>query len=90
MIRSAAKNADAIAVVVDPADYQLIASELDSGNGCLEADLHHRLMRKAFNHTADYDSAIATALDERAGEKSLRPAFCDGRTLRYGENVSPQ
>jgi phosphoribosylaminoimidazolecarboxamide formyltransferase/IMP cyclohydrolase len=43
-------------------------------------------MRKAFNCTADYDSDIAQAMDELAGEPSLRLAFEKGAALRYGEN----
>ena len=58
--------------------------------GAVSARTRERLMRKAFHHTADYDAMIATALDDRWGEVSLRLAFAGGRPLRYGENAHQQ
>jgi phosphoribosylaminoimidazolecarboxamide formyltransferase/IMP cyclohydrolase len=43
-------------------------------------------MNKAFNHTADYDSMIATTMDAQSGVLSWRPAYSKGKELRYGEN----
>jgi len=87
MIRAAAKNYRYVAVVCDPADYGELIGELETRKGALSLETRARLMRKAFNHTADYDSMIAEALDERFGETSLRLAFHGGRKLRYGENA---
>ena len=86
MIRAAAKNYRYVAVVCDPGDYEAVTEELATRDGALSLETRARLMRKAFNHTADYDSMIAEALDERFGETSLRLAFHGGRKLRYGEN----
>jgi len=86
MIRAAAKNHRWVAVVTDPADYPGLVEELGSNDGALGAETRARLMRKAFNRTADYDAAIATTLDERHGAPSLRLAFDTPQTMRYGEN----
>lgn len=86
MIRAGAKNYNFVAVVTDPADYPAIIEELDTHDGALSLETRARLMGKAFNTTADYDAAIAQAMDERNGNTSLRLGFSDGTKLRYGEN----
>jgi phosphoribosylaminoimidazolecarboxamide formyltransferase / IMP cyclohydrolase len=94
MIRSAAKNHNDVAVVVDPDDYPTVADELDRFGGGLTLDLRHRLAVRAFKHTADYDREIARFLASKettqtdilglpdAIEFSLRKIT----GLRYGEN----
>lgn len=59
MIRAAAKNFIRVAAVVDPGDYGNIADEMAAGDGCISLALRYRLARKAFAHTAEYDTAIA-------------------------------
>ncbi len=86
MIRAAAKNYRFVATVVDIHDYPALLKELSENNGALSEKSRFRLMRKAFNHTADYDALIATAMDANAGELSVRLAFDQARELRYGEN----
>ncbi|MBN2710650.1 MAG: bifunctional phosphoribosylaminoimidazolecarboxamide formyltransferase/IMP cyclohydrolase [Calditrichaceae bacterium] len=86
MVRAAAKNFKYVAVVTDPDDYQSIISELKENDGTLGYDTRFKLMRKAFNRTADYDAAIASAFDQTAGELSVRLAFSQAKELRYGEN----
>jgi len=86
MIRAGAKNYKYVAVVTDPADYPAIIEELDTHDGALSRETRTRLMGKAFNTTADYDAAIAQAMDEQNGNTSLRLGFSDGKKLRYGEN----
>jgi len=70
LIRAAAKNHARVTVVVDPADYAEVLSELSSGEA--EDDFRRRLAVKAFRHTAAYDSAIAAHLPRLMGEE--RPA----------------
>jgi len=93
MIRSAAKNHERVAVVVDPADYAGILDEVDATGEISEAT-RFRLARKAFAHTAAYDGAIASYLS-RLGSPDRPPAEFGGtahwsatlaRSLRYGEN----
>ncbi|MCF7792393.1 MAG: bifunctional phosphoribosylaminoimidazolecarboxamide formyltransferase/IMP cyclohydrolase [Candidatus Cloacimonetes bacterium] len=86
MVRAAAKNFIHVAVVTDVNDYQLIMNELKDNEGTLGYDSRFKLMRKAFNHTADYDALISTTMDEQADEKSIRLHFTGGKKLRYGEN----
>ena len=90
MIRSAAKNHDAVTVVVDPADYDGIAAEI-SAKGGVTAEARRWLAAKAFARTAAYDSMVAGWLAERAGAGvGTFPWYSIGgprRTpLRYGEN----
>jgi phosphoribosylaminoimidazolecarboxamide formyltransferase/IMP cyclohydrolase len=97
MLRSAAKNHERVAVVVDPADYDAVAGELAATGGALSPETRFRLARKAFAHTAAYDGAIAAYLtsfagpEERTGEQAAFPGtltlqFERAIELRYGEN----
>jgi phosphoribosylaminoimidazolecarboxamide formyltransferase / IMP cyclohydrolase len=61
MVRAAAKNFRDVLVVVDPADYPAVIQELDR-NGGPSLEFRFNLMRKAFEHTAAYDSMIATTM----------------------------
>jgi phosphoribosylaminoimidazolecarboxamide formyltransferase/IMP cyclohydrolase len=63
MIRAAAKNFIRVAAVVDPADYGRVADEMAGAGGSIPLALRYRLARKAFAHTAAYDTAIAGYLD---------------------------
>lgn len=58
MIRSAAKNSGGVGVVVDPDDYELILSEMNSSRGTLSQKTLFSLSIKAFKHTCEYDSVI--------------------------------
>ena len=60
MIRASAKNYLRVASVTDPADYPRLIGELAANNGSLALDTRFYLMKKAFAHTADYDTAIAS------------------------------
>ncbi len=68
MIRAAAKNFIRTAPVVDPADYPLILSEMAERNGAISLKRRFLLARKAFDHTASYDRAIADYLAGQAFE----------------------
>ncbi|MGC4116884.1 MAG: bifunctional phosphoribosylaminoimidazolecarboxamide formyltransferase/IMP cyclohydrolase [Myxococcales bacterium] len=86
MIRAAAKNWRWVAVATDPAQYDGLIRELEETGGALREKTRGELMRAAFRLTADYDAIVATALDERAGQRSVRLAFDQPVELRYGEN----
>ncbi|MDH4292720.1 MAG: bifunctional phosphoribosylaminoimidazolecarboxamide formyltransferase/IMP cyclohydrolase, partial [Betaproteobacteria bacterium] len=97
MVRSAAKNYEHVAVVTDPADYALLLREMNSASGALGAETRFRLARKAFSHTAAYDSAISNYLTalQPDGKQATFPArlnlqFDCVQTLRYGENPHQQ
>lgn len=89
MIRAAAKNHADVAVVVDPADYAATLAELAGANNSLAAQTRFNLALKSFEHTARYDTAIATYLGGINGVQfppTLNLQFYHSQTLRYGEN----
>ena len=93
MVRAAAKNYRKVTVVTDPADYDLLVRELNQNNGSTHLDTRFALAKKAFTHTACYDSAISnylTALDQSNQRRDFPDAlnlnFNIVQHLRYGEN----
>lgn len=82
MVRASAKNHANVAIVVDPNRYPQILQAIADG-GTTE-EFRRELALAAFQHTAQYDAAIASWL---AGEKnSLQLNFLKKAQLRYGEN----
>ncbi|NOZ87416.1 MAG: hypothetical protein GXP49_14325 [Deltaproteobacteria bacterium] len=79
MVRAAAKNYLRVASVVDPADYIRLLEEMQSNDGCISMATRFRLAKKAFGHTASYDSAISAFLAGK-GDKDLVSCytFTDG------------
>src|SRR5258705_8859554 len=69
MLRSAAKNHQSVTVVVDPADYDVVAEQIkQSGNTTLE--LRRRLAAKEFARTAGYTTALSSPLNKRISTPS--------------------
>jgi len=94
MIRAAAKNHGAVAVVVDPADYAALLASLAGTTAGADADaaaaFRRRLAWKAFQHTATYDATVAEWMWGQVGGGDPAPELAvplrlAGR-LRYGEN----
>jgi phosphoribosylaminoimidazolecarboxamide formyltransferase/IMP cyclohydrolase len=87
MLRSAAKNHDAVTVVADPMDYRRVIEAMRHGG--VSAALRRELAAKAFTHTAAYDGAIAAYLSGGA-PGDLPPTLVvvleRVQSLRYGEN----
>ena len=98
MVRSAAKNHAAVAIVVDPASYGAVVEAAASGGFDLKT--RRRLAAKAFAHTASYDTAVATWTasqfrDEDGDGVIDWPAYAGlalerSEVLRYGENPHQQ
>ncbi len=92
MLRAAAKNHEAVLVVVDPADYELLLRELAEHDGGSQFATRARLAAKAFAHTAAYDTMVAGylaaqhALADTAFPRTLPLVFEKVQDLRYGEN----
>ena len=102
MVRSSAKNYAGVAIVTDPEDYAPLLDEMKANGGALQLATRFNLAKKAFTHTARYDSMIAnwlTGLDEGAEAQpeaaapipavfpaKLQLAFDRVEVLRYGEN----
>jgi len=86
MIRSAAKNARDVAVVVSPAQYDDLTVELKQNNGSLSIATRERLAQEAFQQTAQYDSIVSSYL----GGENLVLVLTKSADLRYGENPHQQ
>ena len=91
MVRSAAKNHKDVAIVVDAGDYTHLVEEIAQGG--LTYATRFKLATKAFEHTAQYDGAIANHLGkiQEDGEKAdfartFNVQFNHQQTMRYGEN----
>ncbi|MEO8332820.1 MAG: bifunctional phosphoribosylaminoimidazolecarboxamide formyltransferase/IMP cyclohydrolase, partial [Gallionella sp.] len=97
MVRAAAKNHAHVAIVTDPADYADVLAEMQTNKGAVSDATRFDLAKKAFSHTAAYDSMISnylTAID-CDGNKSAFPAqinfnFAKVQDMRYGENPHQQ
>lgn len=101
MLRSAAKNHDAVTVVVDPSDYDRVLGEIQR-NGRTSPELRRELAARVFAKTASYDGAIAAYFEGILSSKDpadsgaaevetelpaeLRIAAPRAQSLRYGEN----
>lgn len=87
MLRSAAKNYQDVASIVDPKDYDRVLSELE--NGGIKKETKFYLMYKVFQHTAVYDTLISTYLAEKLGieyPEQVAFAYEKVQDMRYGEN----
>jgi phosphoribosylaminoimidazolecarboxamide formyltransferase/IMP cyclohydrolase len=92
MIRSAAKNHAAVAVLTEPAQLAEVGEEIRrTGGVCLAT--RRRLAAAAFARTAAYDAAIAAWFAAQEGEafppRVVLPGLLRQR-LRYGENPHQQ
>ena len=88
MIRAAAKNFPDVVTVVDPADYDAVAEQIEAG-GLPSISQHRRreLAAKAYAHVSAYDSVVAEYLRDRdAFPGQLSVAGDKLSELRYGEN----
>ena len=87
MLRSAAKNFESVTPIVDPDDYARVIDAQTNARNTLE--FRRELAAKVFEHTASYDSAIATWFaaqrHARFPERICLPLEV-AQTLRYGEN----
>ena len=87
MLRSAAKNYQDVAVMVDPADYAKVLEELKNGGITKETKFY--LMYKVYQHTSYYDTLIANYLRKKLGIEfpdQFTMAFDKAQDMRYGEN----
>ncbi len=73
MLRSAAKNHESVTVVVDPADYEVVASQIRAA-GNTTIGLRRKLAAKVFARTAAYDRAISSYLEKAFEQSSLKTA----------------
>jgi phosphoribosylaminoimidazolecarboxamide formyltransferase/IMP cyclohydrolase len=88
LLRAAAKNFDHVAVLSDPAQYDEFVAAFNDGG--IDHATRRRYATRAFERTAEYDSAIARYLESGllANELpgSLALTIPIEQPLRYGEN----
>ncbi|NLK63507.1 MAG: bifunctional phosphoribosylaminoimidazolecarboxamide formyltransferase/IMP cyclohydrolase [Tissierellia bacterium] len=89
MLRSAAKNYQDVAVIVDPKDYDMVLNELKE-NMEVSLDTKFYLCSKVFSHTAHYDTLISSYMKKERKDSSLPETFTMTyekiQEMRYGEN----
>ncbi|KAK9474408.1 cytidine deaminase-like protein [Dipodascopsis tothii] len=78
LLRAAAKNHARVTILSDPTDYPSFLEQLEAGEITSEARNSYAL--KAFEHTAEYDAAIADFFRKKYSESKAQ------LTLRYGAN----
>lgn len=89
MLRSAAKNYQDVAVVIDPSDYDKVILELsESGEVSLKTKFY--LCSKVFAHTANYDAMIAEYMKKERQDfelpQTITMTYEKVQDMRYGEN----
>lgn len=95
MLRSAAKNHQAVVVISDCRQYARVAQELDKHQGQISKETAKQLAVEVFKLTAHYDTAIHSYLSKKAPleeqpsagfAQELTLKFAKIQQLRYGEN----
>ena len=89
MVRSAAKNAKDVTVIIDKEDYSELIKELNKFKGKTTFNFRKRMASKAFSLTAYYDAIVSEWFHRDIGIKfPERKTFFGKKVsqLRYGEN----
>jgi phosphoribosylaminoimidazolecarboxamide formyltransferase / IMP cyclohydrolase len=101
MVRAAAKNHQAVTIVVNPANYQRVMAEMTANKGVVGHATRFDLAIAAFEHTAEYDGMIAnyfgamiesSECEDDCGHqhsefpRTFNMQFSKKQDLRYGEN----
>ena len=91
MLRSAAKNHEAVTVITDPSDYAVVQKEIEA-TGDTSGTTRRKLAAKVFRHTSHYDHLIGSYLTRLAEpeqpvlQESAGVVRRRAQSLRYGEN----
>ncbi|HIF18570.1 MAG TPA: bifunctional phosphoribosylaminoimidazolecarboxamide formyltransferase/IMP cyclohydrolase [Cycloclasticus sp.] len=92
MIRAAAKNHKDVTIIVDPSDYQKTIDSIKASGGMDDVSRFNFAV-KTFEHTAQYDGAIANYLgsiqengDKAEFSRTINLQFKQKQVMRYGEN----
>jgi len=93
MIRAAAKNHRDVAILVDPHDYGQVIQEMRENDNHVSDATCFKLAVKTFEHTAQYDGAIANYLgaidadgQKEAFSNTINLQYRRKQSMRYGEN----
>src|SRR6201995_4613827 len=96
MVRASAKNHPSVAVITDPRGYDGVLAAVREGGFTLAE--RKRLASLAFQHTAEYDIAVASWMESTLAPEEPAAAFPEwvagsyrrSAQLRYGENPHQQ
>jgi len=92
MVRAAAKNHADVGIIVNASDYDTVLNEMNDNNSAISHATRFDLAVKAFEHTAQYDGAIANYLGCRLGAeasdfpRTFNSQYVKVQDMRYGEN----
>jgi phosphoribosylaminoimidazolecarboxamide formyltransferase / IMP cyclohydrolase len=95
MIRAAAKNFPFVTIICDPSDYSGLLEQVKANAGGTTFEFRKDCARKAYAHTADYDTAVAAYFERVMSAGSAEDAkfppklslnYVRASSLRYGEN----
>jgi len=93
MIRAAAKNHASVTVIVNANDYSRVLDEMKNNNGEVSDATRFDLAAKTFEHTAQYDGAIANYLGAVQSDgkvsglpRTFNSQYIKTQEMRYGEN----
>jgi phosphoribosylaminoimidazolecarboxamide formyltransferase/IMP cyclohydrolase len=91
MLRASAKNFAHLTVLCSPDQYDPYLQELRQKNGVASLTFRQACALQAFKHTASYDRAISTYLENQGSQAGVLPGTFtltghQVQTLRYGEN----
>ena len=92
MVRAAAKNHRDVTIVVDAGDYACLIDEIDANDGQTRFSTRFNLAIKAYEHTANYDGAIANYFGRMVGNgsadfpRTFNLQLHKAQEMRYGEN----
>jgi phosphoribosylaminoimidazolecarboxamide formyltransferase/IMP cyclohydrolase len=94
MIRAAAKNYEAVTVIVDPKDYSDVLDVIAQNNAGIDLTIRQYWAWKAFKRIKQYDEAIEWYFHSRLDSPKFDPEFDNNLSLpferkselRYGEN----
>jgi phosphoribosylaminoimidazolecarboxamide formyltransferase/IMP cyclohydrolase len=97
MVRAAAKNFEAVAVVTNPGQFVGVLTALNENNGRLTRATRLSLAHQAFMRVAEYDAAIEEyfvtrvgPVGDSVGPPTIAPRYVWKQSLRYGENSHQQ
>ncbi len=93
MVRAAAKNFDAVTIIVDPSNYKVVLTFMETSNGEVPRNIRKHLALQAFVRIRQYDEAITNFFihsipdsEPPVSRMYLEPDFERIQKLRYGEN----
>ncbi len=85
MIRSAAKNYNAVTVICDLSDYSTLVKELTENKGQTTLEFREKLAIQAFQKTSEYDGMITDFFTSKLlGEKN---SSANGKQKKFPENI---